>query len=98
MSAQMLAQAASVSGTVSDLAPGASDGMRMLEARAAEAAALERAAVTQAAAGGQIFFLVDFTVNNLIIAYYIAYIKSIRSCWLNIKEILLKIVFFFLHQ
>ncbi|KAK2704962.1 pre-mRNA-splicing factor syf1 homolog isoform X2 [Artemia franciscana] len=53
MSAQMLAQAASVSGTVSDLAPGASDGMRMLEARAAEAAALERAAVTQAAAGGR---------------------------------------------
>lgn len=34
MSAQMLASAGSVAGTVSDLAPGAKDGMRMLEARA----------------------------------------------------------------
>ena len=34
MSAQMLASAGTVAGTVSDLAPGAKDGMRMLEARA----------------------------------------------------------------
>lgn len=34
MSAQMLASADTVAGTVSDLAPGAKDGMRMLEARA----------------------------------------------------------------
>ena len=37
MSAQMLSSASSVAGTVSDLAPGAKDGMRMLEARAAAA-------------------------------------------------------------
>lgn len=36
MSAQMLAAATSASGTVADLAPGAKDGMRMLEAKAAE--------------------------------------------------------------
>lgn len=36
MSAQMLAAAANASGTVADLAPGAKDGMRMLEAKAAE--------------------------------------------------------------
>lgn len=36
MSAQMLAAASSASGTVADLAPGAKDGMRMLEAKAAE--------------------------------------------------------------
>lgn len=36
MSAQMLSAASNVSGTVSDLAPGAKDGMRMLEAKAAE--------------------------------------------------------------
>ncbi|XP_065204827.1 pre-mRNA-splicing factor syf1 homolog [Planococcus citri] len=39
MSAQMLAAAANASGTVSDLAPGAKDGMRMLEAKAAEMSA-----------------------------------------------------------
>lgn len=36
MSAQMLSAAANMSGTVADLAPGAKDGMRMLEAKAAE--------------------------------------------------------------
>jgi len=36
MSAQMLAAATTASGTVADLAPGAKDGMRMLEAKAAE--------------------------------------------------------------
>ncbi|XP_046676581.1 LOW QUALITY PROTEIN: pre-mRNA-splicing factor syf1 homolog [Homalodisca vitripennis] len=36
MSAQMLSAASNVSGTVADLAPGAKDGMRMLEAKAAE--------------------------------------------------------------
>nr|CAD7440654.1 unnamed protein product [Timema bartmani] len=35
MSAQMLSAATNVSGTVADLAPGAKDGMRMLEAKAA---------------------------------------------------------------
>ncbi|KAL1124380.1 hypothetical protein AAG570_001009, partial [Ranatra chinensis] len=35
MSAQMLSAASNVSGTVADLAPGAKDGMRMLEAKAA---------------------------------------------------------------
>lgn len=39
MSAQMLAAAANASGTVADLAPGAKDGMRMLEAKAAEMSA-----------------------------------------------------------
>lgn len=38
MSAQMLAAATQSSGTVADLAPGAKDGMRMLEAKAAEMA------------------------------------------------------------
>lgn len=38
MSAQMLATASNASGTVADLAPGAKDGMRMLEAKAAEMA------------------------------------------------------------
>jgi pre-mRNA-splicing factor SYF1 len=38
MSAQMLSAASNVSGTVADLAPGAKDGMRMLEAKAAEMA------------------------------------------------------------
>lgn len=38
MSAQMLAAATHSSGTVADLAPGAKDGMRMLEAKAAEMA------------------------------------------------------------
>lgn len=36
MSAQMLAAASTGSGTVADLAPGAKDGMRLLEAKAAE--------------------------------------------------------------
>lgn len=36
MSAQMLSAASNISGTVADLAPGAKDGMRMLEAKAAE--------------------------------------------------------------
>ncbi|XKL67317.1 hypothetical protein PGB90_002808 [Kerria lacca] len=36
MSAQILAAASNASGTVSDLAPGAKDGMRMLEAKATE--------------------------------------------------------------
>ncbi|XKL62032.1 hypothetical protein PGB90_001865 [Kerria lacca] len=39
MSAQMLAAASNASGTVSDLAPGAKDGMRMLEAKATEVSA-----------------------------------------------------------
>ncbi|XKL62623.1 hypothetical protein PGB90_002456 [Kerria lacca] len=39
MSAQMLAATSNVSGTVSDLAPGAKDGMRMLEAKATEVSA-----------------------------------------------------------
>lgn len=43
MSAQMLSAASNVSGTVADLAPGAKDGMRMLEAKAAEMAFEERA-------------------------------------------------------
>lgn len=38
MSAQMLSSAAGAAGTVSDLAPGMKDGMRMLEAKAAEMA------------------------------------------------------------
>ncbi|KAF4518796.1 hypothetical protein B566_EDAN005417 [Ephemera danica] len=38
MSAQMLSAAGQVSGTVADLAPGAKDGMRMLEAKAAQMA------------------------------------------------------------
>lgn len=42
MSAQMLSAASNVSGTVADLAPGAKDGMRMLEAKAAEMAFEER--------------------------------------------------------
>jgi len=42
MSAQMLSAASNVSGTVADLAPGAKDGMRMLEAKAAQMAFLER--------------------------------------------------------
>jgi len=42
MSAQMLSAASNVSGTVADLAPGAKDGMRMLEAKAAQMALLER--------------------------------------------------------
>jgi pre-mRNA-splicing factor SYF1 len=42
MSAQMLSAASNVSGTIADLAPGAKDGMRMLEAKAAQMAHLER--------------------------------------------------------
>lgn len=42
MSAQMLSAASNVSGTIADLAPGAKDGMRMLEAKAAEMAFEER--------------------------------------------------------
>lgn len=42
MSAQMLAAAASTSGTVADLAPGAKDGMRLLEAKAAEMSSIDR--------------------------------------------------------
>lgn len=38
MSAQMLSSAAQAAGTISDLAPGMKDGMRMLEAKAAEIA------------------------------------------------------------
>ncbi|KAL3275770.1 hypothetical protein HHI36_020515 [Cryptolaemus montrouzieri] len=38
MSAQMLTSAAAAAGTVADLAPGAKDGMRLLEAKAAEMA------------------------------------------------------------
>jgi hypothetical protein len=36
MSAQMLSGGPSAGGTVADLAPGAKDGMRLLEAKAAE--------------------------------------------------------------
>lgn len=36
MSVQMLSASGSMSGTVADLAPGAKDGMRLLEAKAAE--------------------------------------------------------------
>lgn len=36
MSAQMLSASGSLSGTIADLAPGAKDGMRLLEAKAAE--------------------------------------------------------------
>lgn len=42
MSAQMLSAASNVSGTVADLAPGAKDGMRMLEAKAAQMAHEDR--------------------------------------------------------
>lgn len=42
MSAQMLSAASNISGTIADLAPGAKDGMRMLEAKAAEMAFEER--------------------------------------------------------
>lgn len=38
MSAQMLSSAASLTGTTADLAPGEKDGMRLLEAKAAEMA------------------------------------------------------------
>jgi len=38
MSAQMLTASGQVAGTVADLAPGAKDGMRMLEAKAAQMA------------------------------------------------------------
>ncbi|CAH1970535.1 unnamed protein product [Acanthoscelides obtectus] len=47
MSAQMLSSAGSSAGTVADLAPGAKDGMRLLEAKAAE-----MATTSAAAAGG----------------------------------------------
>lgn len=46
MSAQMLSAASNVSGTVADLAPGAKDGMRMLEAKAAEMAFEDRTGMT----------------------------------------------------
>ncbi|XP_075214335.1 pre-mRNA-splicing factor SYF1 fand isoform X2 [Lycorma delicatula] len=55
MSAQMLSAASNVSGTVADLAPGAKDGMRMLEAKAAEMAFEERAAPQ--VKGGNILFV-----------------------------------------
>lgn len=42
MSAQMLSSAAQAAGTISDLAPGMKDGMRMLEAKAAEMAVLSK--------------------------------------------------------
>ncbi|XP_054282324.1 pre-mRNA-splicing factor syf1 homolog [Macrosteles quadrilineatus] len=54
MSAQMLSAASNVSGTVADLAPGAKDGMRMLEAKAAEMAAEDRTAQVK---GGNILFV-----------------------------------------
>lgn len=38
MSAQMFTSAGSVTGTTADLAPGEKDGMRLLEAKAAEMA------------------------------------------------------------
>lgn len=50
MSAQMLASADTVAGTVSDLAPGAKDGMRMLEARAVAMNQLEEPPTTTPAA------------------------------------------------
>lgn len=56
MSAQMLSAASNVSGTVADLAPGAKDGMRMLEAKAAQMAHLERPAQQQPK-GGNILFV-----------------------------------------
>lgn len=40
MSAQMLSSAGSMSGTIADLAPGVKDGMRLLEAKAAEMAGI----------------------------------------------------------
>ena len=51
MSAAMLASASSTAGTISDLAPGLNDGMRMLEARAAQKTA------DRPAGGGQILFV-----------------------------------------
>ncbi|KAF2879813.1 hypothetical protein ILUMI_26340 [Ignelater luminosus] len=51
MSAQMLSSAGSMSGTVADLAPGAKDDMRMLEAKAAEMVG------TTASKGGNIMFV-----------------------------------------
>ena len=55
MSAAMLASASSVAGTISDLAPGLNDGMRMLEARAAAQKTADGPA--GGAAGGQILFV-----------------------------------------
>ena len=52
MSAQMLNSAASVAGTVADLAPGLKDGMRMLEAKA-----VEMAGSSSTATGGNIMFV-----------------------------------------
>ncbi|KAF0291296.1 Pre-mRNA-splicing factor SYF1 [Amphibalanus amphitrite] len=54
MSAAMLASASSMSGTISDLAPGLNDGMRMLEARAAQKTADRPAAAAAAAAGAAV--------------------------------------------
>ncbi|KAJ8875020.1 hypothetical protein PR048_022910 [Dryococelus australis] len=56
MSAQMLSAATNVSGTVADLAPGAKDGMRMLEAKAAQMAQEERPSQPQPK-GGSILFV-----------------------------------------
>ncbi|CAB0010330.1 unnamed protein product, partial [Nesidiocoris tenuis] len=42
MSAQMLSAASSIAGTVSDLAPGAKDDMRLLEAKAVEMSTVQR--------------------------------------------------------
>ncbi|KAB0797470.1 hypothetical protein PPYR_08463 [Photinus pyralis] len=51
MSAQMLSSAGSMSGTIADLAPGAKDDMRMLEAKAAEMVG------TSGSKGGNIMFV-----------------------------------------
>ncbi|XP_063242429.1 pre-mRNA-splicing factor syf1 homolog isoform X1 [Bacillus rossius redtenbacheri] len=56
MSAQMLSAATNVSGTVADLAPGAKDGMRMLEAKAAQMAQEDRPSQPQPK-GGSILFV-----------------------------------------
>jgi pre-mRNA-splicing factor SYF1 len=65
MSAQMLSAAGQVSGTVADLAPGAKDGMRMLEAKAAQMAEPSGQPSKKAAQqGGSIMFVRGETQNQ----------------------------------
>lgn len=60
MSAQMLSSAASVAGTVADLAPGLKDGMRLLEVKAAEMVGTS----TSTSRAGNIMFVRGETQGN----------------------------------
>ncbi|XP_044736719.1 pre-mRNA-splicing factor syf1 homolog [Chrysoperla carnea] len=55
MSAQMLSSAGTIAGTIADLAPGAKDGMRLLEAKAVEMSA--NTVVRSGTSGGNIMFV-----------------------------------------